>query len=311
MFNEEFKMQYIKDDSSNKNFANFMPSLFETIAKYEEEYQKDLCCFNIEEIGCYFTGLSTSSVARCLNIRSQFIKYSVYCEERNMIDDHQIHWEEADKQFIINCINYGKQMEELVSRDEVLKTINGFPNPRDKFLPLAIFEGICGNRYRDFLNLTMRNFSEKNGKYTVRLENKTVEISKQLYYYAEEAAETFSLYSDGFPNGRKLFDENDKRIIKMSKRSFVDYDNQEMAYLHKISNMLSSIKNRTEKSFMSQSALVNSGRLYYINIHKPSNEDTFNYVSQNRELLSDLFGRIQTVEGIVNQYNIVYGENKE
>ncbi len=310
MYNEEFKIQYLKDDTSNKNLSKFMPTLFETIAKFEEEYQKDLCCFNIEEIGNYFTSLSTSSVNRCLNIRSQFIKYSVYCEERNMVEDHQIHWEEADKQFIESCVNYGKQINELVTRDELLKVLNRLPNARDKFIPLAIFEGICGNRYRDFLYLTENNFSVKKDNCIVKLQDKKIEVSKQLYYYAQESAETYLLYSDGFPNGRKVFDENDKRIIKMNKNVTVDFENSEIAYLHKISNILSKIKAITEKPFISQSALVNSGRLHYINIHKPSNISVYDYVSQNREMLTDLFGRIQTVEGVVNQYNILYGEEE-
>lgn len=306
MYNEEFKMQYLKDDSSNKNLTTFMPKIFDTIGKFEEEYNKDLCNFNIEEIENFFTGLSTSSINRCLNIRSQFIKYCVYCEERNMIDDHQIHWEEADRQFIINCINYGKRLEELVTRDDLLKLLNRLENGRDKFIPLAIFEGICGNRYRDFVDLTLNSFVENKGNYIIKLKDKEKEVSKQLYYYAEEAATTYVLYSEKFPNGRRVFAEDDNRVIKINKNSNLDFRFEELAYLHRISNILSSIKSKTGKGFITQSALVNSGRLYYINTHKSINTSIFDYISQNRKLLSDLFGRIQSIEGIVEQYKILY-----
>lgn len=311
MYNEEFKMQYLKDDSSNKNLNNFMPTIFEKIGKFEEEYNKDLCNFNIEEIENFFTSLSTSSINRCLNIRSQFIKYCIYCEERNMIDDHQIHWEEADRQFIINCINYGKRIEELVTRDDLLKTLNHLENGRDKFIPLAIFEGICGNRYRDFVSLTLDNFTVKKDKYIINVNGHKKEVSKQLYYYAEEAAESYVLYSERFPNGRKVFNDSDNRVVKISKCSKLDYQFEELAYLHKISNIISSIKNKTGKGFITQSALVNSGRLYYIYVNKPKDTDINSYISKNRKKLSDLFGRIQSIKAIAEQYNILYGGEKK
>lgn len=307
MYNEEFKMQYLKDDSSNKSLLNFMPTLFENIGKFEEEYKKDLCNFNIEEIENFFTALSTSSINRCLNIRSQFIKYCVYCEARNMIDDHQIHWEEADRQFISNCINYGKRIEELVTRDDLLQALNHLANGRDKFIPLAIFEGICGNRYKDFKTLTLKDFIARKNKYIVNINGNKKEVSKQLYYYAEEAANSYVIYSERFPNGRKVFEEYDNRVVKMNKNSRLDYHYEELAYLHKISNILSSIKNKTGKGFITQSALVNSGRLYYIYINQPKDTDVYTYISQNRDKLTNLFGRIQSIEGIVEQFNILYG----
>lgn len=307
MYNEEFKKQFIADDANNKNFEKFMPTFFESIAKYEEEYNKDLCNFNIEEIRNYFTSLSTSSINRCMNIRSQFIKYSAYCEERNMVNDHQIHWEEADRQFVLNCINFGKVKSELVLRETLLRTINKFENARDKFLPLAIFEGVCGNMYSDFRELTMDDFLPNGEKYDLILPNRTIDVTKQLYYYAEESSESYVLYSERFQKGRAIFDTNDRRIIKRNKLASDTVADPGMSFLHKISNMLSKIKVNTGEAFFSQSALVNSGRLYYIYTHKEPGQKPYDYISLYRDMLTDRFGRIQSISGVVEQYEMLYG----
>lgn len=306
MYNEELKKQFIKDDVTNKNFDKFMTRYFKTIEKYEEEYDKDLSNFNIQEIENYFMGLSTSSYERCQNIKSQFIKYSQYCQERNMIEDNQIHWQEVDSDFLKRTINIGKLQSQYVTRTQLLKDLNRLNNVSDIFIILAIFEGICGNRYKDFYHLSLDQFEIKDGKAFVKLQDKTLEISNKLYDLAIESANCYERIPNNISARRySRLNAEDPWVIKRAANSVVD---TEAANFHNVSLRLTHLKRHFGLPYCTQTALANSGRLDYLyRLTKSEKKDVTVVFKEHFEDITKIYGRIQVKGDLIEKYNELYG----
>ena len=309
MYNEALKKQFIKDDTTNKNFDKFMSRYFETIEKYENEYGKDLANFNIQEIENYFVGLSSSSYERLQNIKSQFIKYCQYCQERNLIEDNQIHWQEVDGEFVRRTLNLGKLNEQLVTRKQLLKDLKQLNNASDVFLVLGIFEGLCGNKYADFHHLSTSQFIEKEGKTYVKLSDKVLEISRTLYDTAFESADCYERIPDSL-DAKKNFPLNkeDPYVIKRGANSLVD---SEETNLHNISKRLAAIRVHFDMPYCTQSSLMNSGRLHYLYTHSDNGKKDIGLVlAENYDILTKIYGRIQVKSALIDKYKQLYGEEK-
>lgn len=304
MYNEAFKNQYIEDNTDYREGKKLLPMMFNTIEMYEERYEKDLCNFTLPEIQNYFNGLATSSIARCLNIRSQFIKYSQYCQERGLIKDNQIHWQEVDRQFLNKCINVGKLDLEHVTREELLKMLGKLPNPSDKFVILGIFEGICDHGYHDFHHMSMIQFNKTKDGIWLNLTRGALSVSQQLYDFALESSETFVRYTENSSDGRKVYNPNDSYVVKVKANAKEDTF---YSWMRMISNMLTKVKKDMDAPYVTQSALTNSGRLDYIKQNLKEGEDVREYIVKNREQLEYRHGVIQNVSDLVEQYNNYYG----
>lgn len=307
MYNEALKNQFIKDDCTNKNFDKFMARYFETAAKYEEEYNKDLCNFNIQEIENYFLGLSTSSIDRCQNIKAQFIKYCQYCQERNLIDDNQIHWQEVDSEFLRRTLNIGKLNEQLITRKKLLSDLNQLNNASDMFIILGIFEGLCGNLYKDFYHLDIKQFKKKSNKIILKLEDKELEVSDKLYELACESADTYERipnFIDAKKNNK--LNPEDPWVLKRSINSRFDNINNHM---HNLCKRIASIKKDFEFPYCTQAGLMNSGRLYYMYKLSENNKiEPEQVLKKNFDKITERYGRIQVKGTIIKQYKQLYME---
>lgn len=304
MYNEALKEQFIKEDTTNKNFDKFMARYFKTVEKYEDEYHKDLCNFNIQEIENYFVGLSTSSLIRCQNIKAQFIKYSQYCLERNMVADNQIHWQEVDSIFLKRVINIGKRMNQFVTRKELLEDINILNNSSEAFIILGIFEGMGGNKYSDFYHLETEQFFESKGKKYIKLENNELEISDVLYELAFESATSYVRIPHSYECSKVVKLMNEPYVIKRAINSTTD---SLVTNLHNISLLLNRVKNDYDFHYCTLSALTNSGRLDYI--HKlvlNDKKDVKTVVKNHISEIVERYGRIQNKSDIINDYNALY-----
>ena len=305
-YNKEFKEQYIKDDIFNRSTETLLPYLFTSIADDEKRLNKDLCNFSIVQIEDYFLGLATSSISRCLNIRAQFVKYSQYCMQRGMIRDHQIHWLEVDRDFIKRCINYRKYRRSFVTRENLIDILeNHVLNPCDRFVSLAIFEGVCGNSYMDLNGLTMDNFEYKNGKYWITVCDRTLQISELLYEYAKESADTFVLYcKDG--KEKHVYDHRDSCVVKRKTNCITD---DEHSFMRNISNKLSKLKHDNHNPVFAQTPLLNSGSVHFIHDSIQNGENVEDFIRSHKEEIVNRFGYYQTLEELVEQYELLYSEN--
>lgn len=309
MFNEALKRQFINDDATNRNFDKFMARYFETIAKYEEEYDKDLCNFNIQEIENYFVGLSTSSLERCQNIKAQFIKYCQYCQKRNLIDDNQIHWQEVDSAFLKRTLNIGKLNGQLVTRKQLLKDLDQLNNASDMFIILGIFEGLCGNMYKDFYHLDIKQFKKKSGKIILKLEDKELEVSEKLYELALESVDTYIRIPNDI-NAKKVAKLNpeDEWVIKRSINA--QYDD-EISNMHNICKRIAALKRDFEFPYYTQAGLINSGRLYYMYKLSDNNKiEPEHILKQYYDDITKCFGRIQVKGNVIEQYKQIYLEEE-
>lgn len=305
MYNEEFKKQYIEDDTTNRCTAVQLPLMFRTIASDEERLGKDLCNFTITDIEDYYNGLGTSSMARCLNIRSQFIKYSQYCQLKGLIKDNQIHWLEVDRNFLLRCINTGKRKSEFVSRKQLLLDIQKFLNPVDQFIVLGLFEGICGYMYTDFRHISTLQFTKTNGGYWVSLADneRVLKVSDKLFEIAVESENEYRRYTENNIDGKLIYNQADPYIVKEKN----NVTNKTMHnFMRVISNTLSALKKEYDLPYLTQAALTNSGRVNYIHENLREGESLFDYITQNASVLEQRYGKMQSVKEIMEHYHQLY-----
>lgn len=306
LYNAELKNQYIADDTTNRSTQILLPLMFATITDDEKRLGKDLSNFTIADISEYFHGLATASIARCLNIKAQFVKYSQYCQQKGLITDNQIHWQEVDRDFLMQCINYGKYQRQLVTREELVQVTDSLLNPSDRFVVLGLFEGICGNFYSDFRNLHMYQFEPNpKGGYLLFVGGRTLEVSELLYEYAKESADTYVVYTKEGKE-KKVYAESDPYIIKQRSNSTSDSYN---AFMRVISNKLSKLKKECEEPYFTQASLTNSGRIAYIHEHLNVGEDVEEYIKAHKAELIERFGYYQRLSELVEQYNELYHNN--
>lgn len=196
MFNTNIKLDYIKLKMKNTSLPiNYLEREFERVGEYEELLNKDLCNFTIQEIINYYKMRTTSYIDVLASLNSQFKLYTNWCLLNNYVSDNQNHYTEINKDILYECINIKKLSRNILTKKDITKLINSVINYRDKFIILAIFEGIKGKNFCEIINLKLDDIDEKN--MTAKLcTGRTVNVSKELIEYAQLSAKEYIYYCD-------------------------------------------------------------------------------------------------------------------
>ena len=84
MYNEQVKEWFVSEYSKTESMRNSLHVMFEAVGKYEEEYGKDFCQMNAEELSHLLSGVvgyrSKSKRARISSLRS----YAQWCVDNNI-----------------------------------------------------------------------------------------------------------------------------------------------------------------------------------------------------------------------------------
>lgn len=258
MYNEEYKMNYIKETEFRNNFANInINLLFRKIAPYEEKIGSDLYDFSVVEIIDYYKSLCTPSLESLMIMNNQYKLYTAYSLMKGMVKDNQNHFDEIDNVILNSCVNYGLISSKIVTRKELLDIIEGgyVENVSDKFLALAIFEGICGKGCCELINLTMDDFD---GNLVHLSTGRTLEVSDKLVSLAKESAITFDYYDTNYDRNNKSYMIGDRRIIKRMANSVTD---DPVRLQRAIGRRLDRLIDKTMSQAFEVKALIDSGRI--------------------------------------------------
>lgn len=154
MFNEEYKRRFIAERDQEVTLPqSYLNIQFEKVSKLEERLNKDVCNFTYYEIIEYYKLLNTTSVNSLRVMNSQFSLYTQWCLQQNLVTDSQNHFLEMSTFDYENCINKVLLEKKIVSEATVHEWVNELSNPKDQFILLGIFEGICGKDFRELGNL--------------------------------------------------------------------------------------------------------------------------------------------------------------
>ena len=295
-YNEKQKQQYIDYSVKiDKDSERIMTSWFNRTAFVENELEKDLCDWNVNEIIDYYKSLVIHSLESLMVLHSHFQRYTFWCLDKNLVKDSQNHYTEIDREILnAKCVNSSYLKQGIVTRNELLNLIEGdnVRNPYEKFLLLGIFEGIGDKGFLDFKNLTMDDIHEN----VITLPGRKLTISDELVHFAKIASSEYKYQSYG-ENGKTsftVFDENDIRIIKR-KEGCIEL--KDSGYSHKMTVNIENIRrNNGDIPVFSQSMIFQSGRLEMI--RKFMKQDNCKAIDAIKTHLSEITYRYRTIQGI-------------
>ena len=298
--NEDLKKKYI-EATQNK----FVEQLFEKIKSYEDKLGKDLSTFSTKEIMDYYKLMQSPSGDFLNNINCQFRMYTSWCQEQNLVADNQNHYFELDYKMIMSCVNLGLLKDKIITRKKLLEMLERLSaNPVDQFIPLAIFEGICGDRCSQLLSL--RKADVEKGSYALS-NGVIVEMSDELIKYGKKAADEYVYYSENSKGKRSEFplDPGDDRVIK---KVITHGGQDDEVHYSTVQKKLRKMQDLLGAAGFTVKALKESGRIHLIKEtmkgHSCSVEEA---ISLNRNI-EGIYGEIQSYKAYAYKYSIALNE---
>lgn len=185
MFNEERKQEFLRYirsiGQSNLGFI----TLFKKTEQYESLYQKDLCDFVYAEIDKLFSALAASSTGALTKNISYLRTYTDWCCSYSLSIDNINHYDEINTS-IDNLKKYlNKESSICPTREKILEDLLAMKNYSDKFLILALFEGV---RTEDVGELLRAKISKLEGNVLTFENGEKRVLSNTLVKFAEYSA---------------------------------------------------------------------------------------------------------------------------
>lgn len=295
-YNHEQKERYLSErESTYRSIRSICKVFFNITKEYEEKLAKDCSNFTTTEILDMYASCLTRSWEQLLNFNSQLKIYTAWCIKESLVTDNQNHYEEIDKRDMYGCLNLGLKESMIVTREEIEKTIETFPNVSDQFLVLALYEGIAGIGYKDFYQLSM---SQINGN-ILDLGYRQITVSKKLIAKAEEASETYDKYNeDGIL--KVGYRKDDPYILKDTCNAFTD---SELKNTRKVQRRVALLEKRYGKAF-GYVGLRNSGRIEMIKriMKEDGTTDIRKAYDSHKEEIENRYGKLQRIYRWIEEY---------
>lgn len=290
MFNEETKKWYLDE---NKEKEILLTREFEKSAAEEIRLGKDMYDFTASEIRGYYKLKNIYSYEALLNIHYALSNYTRWALNNNLVRDHQNHFEEVTASDLRQCLSDVKINQLIISRDELLNRIEELPNACDKFLILAIFEGISGYG-NDNIELINARTTDINGNEMELCTGRKVLISNELKKYALDAAEQETYLTIG-GNIRQLEIqlENDKTLIFKGRAAAKSEGNRTSKGRRLYNTLKKCFSFMSLSESITSRKLMDSGMIHFIN------EDARNLGITAKEYCSNsnLYARLERQYG--------------
>ena len=255
LYNEKQKENYFEAAV----ISEMIKTYFQKTAPYEEILKKDVCQWNISEIISYYKSLCTPSTYYLAILNSQYKLYTNWCLAENLVEDGMNHFSEVNREVIQMCINTPLLNMKIVTREQLLHEISKFENDVDKFICLALFEGISGKDLKELLNLHVSDFNQETG--LIDFGKKKVRYSPELYKLAKlAAAQTYYSKSEDKRDKYALIGDPDQIIKKTKSHNQQD----DIVYKRNIIEKMVRFRDMYQCSFYSHKALNESGRIHTV-----------------------------------------------
>lgn len=301
MYNAELKEQYLTESEyRNLTLRYSMTSRFNKIEKTEERLGKDLSNFTVNEIIDYYKSLCFTSFETINMLNSQFKIYTNYCLNRHLVVDNQNHYCEINNDIILSCVNIGLINEKIVTRKDLLHIMSQLYNPSEKFLVLALFEGICGKNMCELLDLKYEDFHD--GKVYL-CTGRELEVSDELVNLAKLSSETYEYvaYNNSGKEKEYSFDKSDPNILKKLYNCSSEDDIRKRQRLY---NKIIRMRSYLGANCISNLALNESGRIHKVIELCAQENIPFKECLMKHKELDYIYGRVYSY----STYMLKYGE---
>ena len=219
MFNEENKRRFIAERDDEVILpSNYLVRLFEKVSAMEHELNKDVSNFSLYEIKEYYKMLNIATVESLYVMNSQFSLYTQWCLQQNLVKDNQNHFLEMTKENFYDCVNKALFDSKVITKEEILSWVDDLINAKDKFIFLALFEGIRGDNYCEIVKLRPEDID---GNTLTLCTGRKVDVSSKLISIANDCIEETKYY------GSEISDDGIQRVFPLVNRGYVikDYPN--------------------------------------------------------------------------------------
>ena len=299
MYNESIKKKYIEEVvARNINIDQWFTKKFNQVEIFEIKNNTDISDFTIDEIIEFYKYINTTSLNSLIVLNSQMSLYSDWCIKNNYSRDNINHFLEITSDIIHKCLNTVLAKEEIISREKLEDYIDELPNYGDKFLVMALFEGLSGKDNSNLCDLRVEDFKGN----TVHLrDGRELEVSDKLRELAVEAAKEYKLYTfEGEESKSLSYAKTDEEIIKLISNSKIDnLMNPRRFYIRLIK-----IKDFLGSPAMGRFELNESGRKDMIqSLMKEKDYSTVEEcIKQNKSKIEYRYNKIQSVPQYVKKY---------
>lgn len=298
-YNSKQKERYLASrENEYQKIRNIAKVFFSASKKSEEMLDKDCSNFTVREILDMYSAYASRSWEHLLNFNSQLKIYTSWCLKEQLVKDNQNHYAEIDKDELYQCLNLGLKDELFITRKELEKNIK-LDNPvnvSDQFLCLAIFEGLGGMGYKDFIDLRPEQFHD--GK--VFLSDRELEVSELLIDKAIDAANIYDKYNEEGP--MKIgYKRDDPSVVKDSSNVYTPLSPERN--IKKIQRRLERITDVMGSSY-GYVSLRNSGRVDMIQkfMKEDNSDDIKETYNKHRDEIEYRYGKLQRLSRWIEEY---------
>ena len=266
----------------------------------ETIYNKQLQYITKEELLKYWKDKKPTSLIFLVqqkNLISAYIEWNkkINPDIKNAIKE--IALEELDKTLDKETI-----AKSTFTRKELMGVIGRLNNDSDKFICLALFEGIKGEHYRDLFYFNIEDVDD-NLVATLR-SGKKIKISNNLKIYADRALkETRRVIDLGFALRSEPLKPTDKYPVRVKANVDYEYTDErtdiQLAQFFK--NKFISIKKETGCNITTQS-LRNSGKIEMIKKLAGDRTDYYSVILENQDIIAEKYGRDSSVKKWLLKY---------
>lgn len=178
MYNKEIKRSYFMNRSEvSDSTKRSLKGIFKRSEVFEDLYDKDVAEFNKKQIVALYKTFNYETLSNLVNTNGRLSSYSTWYIENGYSKDNINSFSCISQDVLGKCLDKEILDSKIITKETLLEWCDRLPGARDKFLLLALFEGISGDDYREIINLKWSDVHEG----YVDLGNRTVSISNELY----------------------------------------------------------------------------------------------------------------------------------
>ncbi len=293
MYNEERKLQFLKERKSEVELSPNTEVWFESMAYFEKEYDRDICEWTSTEIIRYMKYMSTPRIQTLVVFKGLMSMYTDWCITNRLVNDNQNHFAELTTETLCQCIDFTKLRTLILTREELMENIRTLNNYSDQFIYLGLFEGINAQ------NLINVGATDLNGNELRLHDGRTITISDELRHIILTAAEEMTWISTKKLQREYDYIPSDKIIRQINVKN--PQTNMMLLLGGRFRGGLNYMGLPSE---ISRKDIMESGRLDYIRrIMREKNlslDDVLH--SDIRNIIETRYGKIQNLTTYINIY---------
>lgn len=298
-YNESWKKEYLKDNiiiQRNQHLEKYIDNYFNLTYDWECRHGKDISNFTTNEIIILYKSLFTPSLEYLMVINSQLSNYTKFCMSKDLVTDHQNHFEEMSKEVLMTCVNTTLLDKKIVSYEQLMTVVNNqAQNAVDKYILLGLFYGLTPH---ELIDLRMNNFVEND----VHIDDKIIPTNIQFKSLAEESINTFTYYiynPKNIERGEYRLNEDDPSPIKV-KEGF-DVSGTDGAKYQRMAKKLITLQNDLGYQWFTYKKLRESGRIHTIKQLQKETDMSLIECLKNDKVTS-VYGKVSGMERYILKY---------